>query len=384
VVAAPRRWGCNTVSLVKGLILSGGAGTRLRPITHTSAKQLVPIANKPILFYGIDDMVEAGIKEIGIVVGQTGDEIREAVGDGSRWGVEITYIPQDAPLGLAHCVLIARDFLGDDDFVMYLGDNMLQQGLAGFTERFEAARAAASSPRLGEESVAVPSAQILLAKVDDPRQFGVAELGPDDEVLRLVEKPDVPPSDLALVGVYLFDAHVHEAVASIEPSWRGELEITDAIQWLIDNGRRVNHEVLEGWWIDTGKKDPLLACNRLVLETLEPRIEGEVDADSSIEGRVVVEAGAQVTNSRILGPAIIGAGARVHNSYVGPFSSIAPDVEILDSELEHSVVLGQSRIVDVPHLTDSLIGRNVEVIRSERRPRALRLMLGDHSVVELH
>jgi glucose-1-phosphate thymidylyltransferase len=384
VVAAPRLWGCNTVSLVKGLILSGGAGTRLRPITHTSAKQLVPIANKPILFYGIDDMVEAGIKEIGIVVGQTGDEIREAVGDGSRWGVDITYIPQEAPLGLAHCVLIARDFLGDDDFVMYLGDNMLQQGLIGFTERFEAARAAASSPRLGEDSVAVPAAQILLAKVDDPRQFGVAELGPDDEVVRLVEKPQDPPSDLALVGVYLFDRHVHEAVEAIAPSWRGELEITDAIQWLIDNGRRVNHEVLEGWWIDTGKKDPLLACNRLVLETLEPRVEGDVDAASSIEGRVVVEPGAQVTNSRILGPAIIGTGARIHNSYVGPFSSIAPGVEILDSELEHSVVLGQSRIVDVPHLTDSLIGRNVEVIRSEARPRALRLMLGDHSVVELH
>jgi glucose-1-phosphate thymidylyltransferase len=369
---------------VKGLILSGGAGTRLRPITHTSAKQLVPIANKPILFYGIDDMVEAGIKEIGIVVGQTGDEIREAVGDGSRWGVDITYIPQDAPLGLAHCVLIARDFLGDDDFVMYLGDNMLQQGLSGFTERFEAARHAASSPRLGEDSVALPSAQILLAKVDDPRQFGVAELGPDGEVLRLVEKPDVPPSDLALVGVYLFDKHILDAVDAIEPSWRGELEITDAIQWLIDTGRRVNHEVLEGWWIDTGKKDPLLACNRLVLETLESRIDGEVDAASSIEGRVVVEAGATVTNSRILGPAIIGTGSRVANSYVGPFSSIANDVEILDSELEHSVVLSQSRIVDVPHLTDSLVGRNAEVIRSERRPRALRLMLGDHSVVELH
>lgn len=369
---------------MKGLILSGGAGTRLRPITHTSAKQLVPIANKPILFYGIDDMAEAGIKQIGIVVGQTGDEIRAAVGDGSRWGVDITYIPQDAPLGLAHCVLIARDFLGDDDFVMYLGDNMLQQGLSGFAERFEAARHAASSPRLGEESVVVPAAQILLAKVDDPRQFGVAELGADGEVVRLVEKPDVPPSDLALVGVYLFDKHVHEAVDAIDPSWRGELEITDAIQWLIDTGHRVNHEVLEGWWIDTGKKDPLLACNRLVLETLESRVDGEVDAASSIEGRVVVEAGAQVTNSRILGPAIIGAGSRVANSYVGPFSSIAGGVEILDSELEHSVVLAQSRIVDVPRLTDSLIGRNVEVIRSERRPRALRLMLGDHSVVELH
>jgi glucose-1-phosphate thymidylyltransferase len=368
---------------VKGLILSGGAGTRLRPITHTSAKQLVPIANKPILFYGIEDMVEAGIKQVGIIVGQTGPEVMEAVGDGSRWGIEVTYIPQDEPLGLAHCVLIARDFLGDDDFVMYLGDNMLQQGLSGFTSRFESSRAAASSPRLGEESVAMPTAQILLAKVDDPRQFGVAELGGDDEVVRLVEKPPDPPSDLALVGVYLFDKEIHEAVSSIAPSWRGELEITDAIQWLIDNGRRVNHEVLEGWWIDTGKKDPLLQCNRLVLETLEPRLEGTIDAASSIEGRVVIEAGAEVTNSRILGPAIIGAGAKVTNSYVGPFSSIAPECEIVDSELEHSVVLMRSRIVDVPRLTDSLIGRDVEVTRSERRPRALRLMLGDHSVVEL-
>jgi glucose-1-phosphate thymidylyltransferase len=371
---------------VKGLILSGGAGTRLRPITHTSAKQLVPIANKPILFYGIEDMVDAGIKEVGIVVSAdaTGDEIAEAVGDGSRWGIDISYIPQDAPRGLAHCVLIAGDFLGDDDFVMYLGDNMLQQGLAGFTERFEAARARSSSPRLGEDTVTAPAAQILLARVDDPRQFGVAELGPDGEVVRLVEKPADPPSDLALVGVYLFDRSVHDAVRAISPSWRDELEITDAIQWLIDNGHRVNHEVLDGWWIDTGKKDPLLQCNRLVLETIETLIEGTVDAASSIEGRVVLEVGAEVVNSRVLGPAVIGTGARIENSYVGPFSSIAADCEIVDSELEHSVVLARSRVVDVPRLTDSLIGRDVEVTRSTRRPRALRLMLGDHSVVELH
>jgi glucose-1-phosphate thymidylyltransferase len=370
---------------VKGLILAGGTGTRLRPITHTSAKQLVPIANKPILFYGIEDMIEAGIKEIGIIVGGTGAaDIIEAVGDGSRWGVEITYVPQDEPLGLAHCVLIARDFLGDDDFVMYLGDNMLQQGLVDFTERFEAARSDAAALRLGQDDPTVPAAQILLAEVDDPRQFGVAELGADDEVVRLVEKPADPPSDLALVGVYLFDRHIHDAVAAIEPSGRGELEITDAIQWLIDNGHRVNHEVLQGWWIDTGKKDPLLQCNRLVLETLEPRVDGSVDAGSAIEGRVVIEEGANVVNSRVLGPAIIGAGTRIVNSYVGPFSSVAADCEITDSELEHSVVLTRSRIVDVPRLTDSLIGRDVEVTRSPRRPRALRLMLGDHSVVELH
>jgi glucose-1-phosphate thymidylyltransferase len=370
---------------VKGLILSGGAGTRLRPITHTSAKQLVPIANKPILFYGIEDMVEAGIKEVGIIIGAaTGSEVRDAVGDGSRWGIEITYIPQADPLGLAHCVLIARDFLGDDDFVMYLGDNMLQQGLVEFTQRFETARARASSPRPREGADATPAAQILLARVDDPRQFGVAALGPDGEVVHLVEKPQDPPSDLALVGVYLFDRHIHDAVDAIEPSWRGELEITDAIQWLIDNGHRVTHEVLVGWWIDTGKKDPLLQCNRLVLETLQPSVAGSVDAASSIEGRVVIEEGAEIVGSRVLGPAIIGSGARIRNSYVGPFSSIAADCEIVDSELEHSVVLGRSRIVDVPRLTDSLIGRDVEVTRSERRPRALRLMLGDHSVVELH
>ena len=370
---------------MKGLILAGGTGSRLRPITHTSAKQLVPIANKPILFYGIEAMVEAGIKQIGIVVGGTGaDDIVEAVGDGTQFGIEITYIPQEAPLGLAHCVLIARDFLGDEDFVMYLGDNMLQQGLVGFTEGFEAARTLAAAPRLGEDEFAGPSAQILLAKVEDPRQFGVAALGPDGEVVRLVEKPQDPPSDLALVGVYLFDKHIHDAVAAIEPSWRGELEITDAIQWLIDHGHRVNHEVLHGWWIDTGKKDPLLTCNRLVLEAIDPRMEGAVDDDSLIEGRVVVEHGAEVVNSRVLGPAIIGAGTRIVNSYVGPFTSVANECEILNSELEHSVVLTRSRIVDVPRLTDSLIGRDVEVTRSPRRPRALRLMLGDHSVVELH
>jgi glucose-1-phosphate thymidylyltransferase len=370
---------------VKGLILAGGTGSRLRPITHTSAKQLVPIANKPIIFYGIEAMAEAGIKQIGIVVGGTGaDDIMETVGDGIRWGIEITYISQAAPLGLAHCVLIARDFLGDDDFVMYLGDNMLQQGLVELTEGFEATRALTATPRLGEEGTIAPAAQILLAEVADPTQFGVAALGPDGEVVRLVEKPKDPPSNLALAGVYLFDRRVHEAVASIEPSGRGELEITDAIQWLIDNGHRVTHEVLEGWWIDTGKKDPLLECNRVVLETLAPRVEGTVDAGSAIEGRVVVESGAAIVNSRVLGPAIIGAGTRIENSYVGPFSSVAEDCHIVDSELEHSVVLPRCRIVDVPRLTDSLIGRDTEVTRSPRRPRALRLMLGDHSVVELH
>jgi len=360
---------------MKGLILSGGSGTRLRPITHTSAKQLVPIANKPIIMYGLEDMVAAGITDIGIVVGDTGAEIEAALGDGSRFGARITYIPQEAPLGLAHCVLIARDFLGDDDFVVYLGDNMLQQGIAEFIERFQRERDRA--PQLGDDSATPhPAAQILLAHVDDPRQFGVAAVDADGNVLELIEKPLDPPSDLALVGVYLFDPTIHEAVRAITPSARGELEITDAIQWLIDHGHRVLHEVLRGWWIDTGKKDPLLDCNRLILETITARIDGDVDEESRVSGRVVIEAGAKLERSTVRGPAIIGANTKLVNAYVGPFTSIANDCEIVDSEIEHSVVLERSRIVGVHRLQDSLLGREV-------RPRASRLMLGDHSRIEL-
>ncbi len=361
---------------MKGLILSGGAGTRLRPITHTSAKQLVPVANKPILFYGIEDMAEAGISEIGIIIGETGDEIRQAVGDGSRWGVNVTYIPQDAPLGLAHCVAIARDFLADDDFVMYLGDNLLRQGVKEFADAFEADRATSSA----EDK---PSAQILLARVDDPQRFGVAEVDADGHVVRLVEKPEVPPSDLALVGVYLFDSSIHDAVAAIEPSPRGELEITDAIQWLIDQGHRVRHEVLEGWWKDTGKLEPLLEGNRLVLDSLHRDIRGTVDDESKIEGRVVIEDGAVVIGSRIRGPAIIGERSRIINSYIGPYTSVYFDCLIESTELEHSVILEQSSIVGIDRVVDSLIGKAVEVRRSDQKPKAVRLMLGDHSKVDL-
>lgn len=367
---------------MKGLILSGGAGTRLRPITHTSAKQLVPVANKPILFYGIEDMVEAGITEIGIITGETGPEVREAVGDGSRFGATITYIPQEEPLGLAHCVLIARDFLGDDDFVMYLGDNMLQQGLVDFVARFEQDRARASEPTL-EGATDAPAAQILLCPVPDPHRFGVAEVDDEGHVVALVEKPEDPPSDLALVGVYLFTADIHEAVASIEPSDRGELEITDAIQWLIDHGRRVRHDRVSGWWLDTGKKDPLLESNRRVLEVLEPRVDGELDERSQVDGRVVVEAGATLVNSHVRGPAIIGAGTRLENVYVGPFTAIASGCELTDCEVEHSVILERARITGVPRLTDSLIGRDTEVHRTGQRPKATRLMIGDHCSIDI-
>lgn len=367
---------------MKGLILSGGAGTRLRPITHTSAKQLVPVANKPILFYGIEDMAEAGITDIGIIVGETADEIRAAVGDGSRWGVDVTYLPQDEPRGLAHCVVIAREFLGDDDFVMYLGDNLLRQGITEFVEAFEVDRRAAAEPTLHED-VQAPSAQILLTRVKDPERFGVAALDGSGNVAQLVEKPEQPPSDLALVGVYLFDPSIHDAVRAIQPSSRGELEITDAIQWLIDHGHKVRHEVLDGWWKDTGKLEPLLEGNRLVLETIEPRIEGTVDEASRLEGRVVIQAGAEVVNSHIRGPAIIGERTRIIDSYIGPYTSVYYDCVVRNTELEHSIILEESQILDLPRVVDSLVGKQVVARRSDGRPSAIRLMLGDHSRIEV-
>ncbi|GAA1354342.1 glucose-1-phosphate thymidylyltransferase [Streptomyces beijiangensis] len=353
---------------MKALILSGGAGTRLRPITHTSAKQLVPVANKPVLFYGIEAIADAGITEIGIVVGDTAAEIREAVGDGSRFGVKVTYIPQDAPLGLAHAVLIAKDFLGDDDFVMYLGDNFIVGGITGLVEGFRSDR---------------PAAQILLTKVPNPTSFGVAELDAGGRVVALEEKPKVPKSDLALVGVYLFTPAIHEAVRSIEPSGRGELEITHAIQWLIDEKRDVRSTTISGYWKDTGNVTDMLEVNRSVLETVEPVIEGTVDEASEIIGRVRVEAGAQVTGSRIVGPAIIGANTVISDAYVGPFTSVSEGCRIEDSEIEYSIVLRGASITGVRRVEASLIGRDVEVTPAPRNPAAHRLVLGDHSKVQI-
>ena len=367
---------------MKGLILSGGEGTRLRPLTHTRAKQLVPIANKPVLFYGIEDMAAAGITDIAIVVGDTHQEIRDAVGDGSRFGVSAAYIRQEAPLGLAHCVLVARDFLGDDCFVMYLGDNMLEQGLAEFVEGFERQREQDAGQGGGSDTN-VCRAQILLTPVDNPSSFGVAELGPNGDVVNLVEKPADPPSDLALVGVYIFDSSIHDAVAAIEPSARGELEITDAIDWLIQNGHRVSHRMLDGWWIDTGKKDPLLECNRLVLDTLARRVDGAVDDASKVEGRVVVAEGAKIVNSTVRGPAVIGADTRIENTFIGPYTSIGDECVISDAELDHSVVLEGCRIDGISRITDSLIGQHVQVTQSPERRPVSRLMLGDHSHLEL-
>ncbi|AOR36606.1 glucose-1-phosphate thymidylyltransferase [Streptomyces fodineus] len=353
---------------MKALLLSGGSGTRLRPITHTSAKQLVPVANKPVLFYGLEAIAEAGIGQVGIIVGDTAEEIREAVGDGSAFGLDVTYIPQEAPLGLAHAVLIAREFLGEDDFVMYLGDNFVVGGITDLVDAFRSER---------------PAAQILLTKVPDPSAFGVAELDTAGQVIGLEEKPRQPKSELALVGVYLFSPAVHEAVRAIKPSGRGELEITDAIQWLIDAGRDVRSTTISGYWKDTGNVTDMLEVNRSVLETLEREIGGTVDDDSEIIGRVRIEPGAKVTGSRLVGPVVVGVNTVITDSYVGPFTSIAGDCRIEDSEIEYSIVLRDSSVTGVRRVEASLIGRNVEVTPAPRKPAAHRLVLGDHSKVQI-
>ncbi len=352
---------------MKGLILSGGTGSRLYPLTYSNAKQLIPVANKPILFRVIESIRDAGITEIGIVVGSTADKIKEAVGRGGRWGVQITYIQQDQPLGLAHAVKVSQDFLGDDRFVMFLGDNVIEGGI---------------SPLIAQFAESEWNSQIVLTRIEQPEQYGVAELGEDGRIIRLIEKPKNPPSDLALVGIYMFDANVFKAVDGIKPSWRGELEITDAIQWLVDHDYRVHPYIHRGWWIDTGRPGDMLEANDLVLEEIEYAIEGYVDRDSQVGRRVTIEQGAEIINSVVRGPAIIGEGARIINSYIGPFTSIANNVTIEDSEIEHSMVLSNSRINDIgTRIQDSLIGSNVTISRSPIKPKALKLTLADHSQV---
>lgn len=355
---------------MKGLILSGGKGTRLRPLTYTSAKQLVPVANKPVLFYAIEAIVEAGIAEIGIIVGETRDEIRAAVGDGARFGARITYIEQSAPLGLAHAVLIAEEFLGDSPFVMYLGDNLIAGGIKTLVDEFR---------DLGCNS------EILLAEVPTPEQFGVAELTADGKVRRLVEKPKEPQSNLALVGVYMFDHHIFESVRRIKPSWRNELEITDAIQDLIDRGLDVHPHIVRGWWKDTGKLEDMLEANRIVLEGLDGRrgvTLGAIGQDSQIEGRVLVGEGVELIDSLVRGPVVIGDGARLENAFVGPYTSIGERCKVVRCEIENSIVLADSEIRDIPLRIDgSLIGRNVRIVKTDFKPKAYRFMLGDNSEV---
>jgi glucose-1-phosphate thymidylyltransferase len=359
---------------LKGLILSGGKGTRLRPITHTSAKQLVPVANKPVLFYGIEAMAEAGIDEVGIVIApDTGAEIEAAAGDGSRFGVRISYIVQEEPLGLAHAVLTAEPFLGSSPFVMYLGDNLLQGGIADLVAAFREHE---------------PDALILLTSVPDPHNYGVAELadaapGETGRVVRLQEKPPAPATDLALVGVYMFTSHIHDAARAIAPSPRGELEITDAIQQLVDAGLRVEPHIVRGWWKDTGRLADMLEANRLILDNLIGRIEGEL-IESRADGRVVIEAGARLERTTVRGPAIIGAGARLSDCYIGPYTAIGEQCTISGAEVEHSILLSGCSVCDLDgRMESSLLGRNVSVRRGDRQPRAYRFMVGDNSDISV-
>jgi glucose-1-phosphate thymidylyltransferase len=351
---------------MKGLILSGGKGTRLRPLTFTSAKQLIPLANKPVLFRVIESIRDAGVDDIGVVIApETGGEIQQQVGDGSRWGVKITYIPQDEPKGLAHAVKISRDYIGDDRFVMFLGDNCIQGGIHKLIQQY------ANSDF---------NSQIVLTRVADPRSYGVAVLRDDGQIDRLIEKPKDPPSNLALVGIYMFDRHVFDAVNKIAPSWRNELEITDAIQWLVTNTYRVYPYVHTGWWVDTGKREDMLDANALVLEELKPSVDGSVDATSQVDGRVTVSKGAQVVNSVIHGPTIIGENTRIENSYIGPFTSIDRDCVIQSAEIDRSIVLEGCTITDIPsRIHDSLIGRKSVITRAQLKPQGYRLLLGDYS-----
>src|SRR3954447_23518626 len=353
---------------MKGLILSGGKGTRLRPITHTSAKPLVPVANKPVLFYGIEAMAAAGIAEVGIIVApETGGEIREAAGDGSQFGLSITYIEQDTPAGLAHAVLTAEDFLGDSPFVMYLGDNLLREGITALVETFRTER---------------PDALILLPPVPDPESYGVAELS-DGRVARLVEKPKEPKTDLALVGVYMFTAAIFDAARSIEPSWRGELEITDAIQALVDRGMRVDPHIVHGWWKDTGQVQDMLEANQLILDDLSESVRGEL-IDSKVEGRVSIAEGARLERATVRGPAIVGRGTTITDAYIGPYTAIGDGVTIDHAELEHSIVLSGSSISDLEYRIEaSLIGKNVRIGRGPALPKAYRFVVGDNADVQI-
>lgn len=351
---------------MKGLILSGGKGTRLRPLTYTQAKQLVPVANKPVLFYGIEALKEAGISEIGIIVGDTREEIKQATGDGSRWGLNITYIEQAAPLGLAHAVKISEEFLAGEPFVMYLGDNILKSGITSLVEEFQQKR---------------PNSLILLTEVPNPQMFGVAELK-GSRVVRLVEKPKEPASNLALVGVYMFDSHIFEAVNAIKPSWRNELEITDAIQYLVEHGYEVQPHLVTGWWKDTGKIEDILEANRLILETISESNRGQVDDTSRINGPVVLEDGVVVKNSIIRGPAIIGENSEITDSYIGPFTSIQNHCKIIHTEIENSIVLEKSEIIQVgSRIDESLIGREVKIFKCPPKPSVYRFMVGDKSEI---
>jgi glucose-1-phosphate thymidylyltransferase len=359
------------MTAMKGLILAGGAGTRLRPLTHTGAKQLVPVANRPVLMYVIDNLTDAGITDIGVIISpETGREIQAAIGDGSTWGAKFTFIPQDRPAGLAHAVATARSFLAGSDFVMYLGDNLIGTMIKAAVDKFR-----------GEPMFA---ASVMLKEVSNPSAFGVAEVDGTGQVTRLVEKPKEPKSNLALVGVYMFRPSIFEAIGQIKPSARGELEITDAISKVIELGGKVHFSRLSSWWLDTGKKDDLLIANQTVLDDwLKPGNMGEVDSASQLVGRVRVDSGARIERSSVRGPVIIGKDAVISDSRIGPFTAIGEGVTVTRSNVEHSVLMEKSSVIDVHRLEDSLIGKRVLVHPGAARRGALSLMVGDDCVIEL-
>ncbi|MEO8167639.1 MAG: glucose-1-phosphate thymidylyltransferase [bacterium] len=353
---------------MKALIASGGRGTRLRPITHTQNKHLIPIANKPILYYSIEAAANAGIKEIGIVHNADSMEVPEYVGDGSKWGVKITYIPQEVPGGLAQVVMLAEKFVGDDTFIFYLGDNMVVGGVKRFIDEFEKSNC---------------NCFLTLSKVKDPERFGVPEIK-NGKIVGVEEKPKKPKSSFAVAGIYLYDKHIFEAVKALKPSERGELEISDAHQYLIDKGYTVGYTEITGWWKDTGKPADLLEANRLILDSITSQNDGEVDDLSDVAGKVIIEAGAKITNSKIRGPVIIGKNCIIENSYIGPFASIGDGTEVRNSEVEYSIVLRDCKIISVGlRLEGSILGNDVEIVEATGKPRVHRFMIGDQSRVEV-
>ncbi|MEM2178934.1 MAG: glucose-1-phosphate thymidylyltransferase [Candidatus Methanomethylicaceae archaeon] len=353
---------------MRGIILHGGAGTRLRPLTFSGPKQLIPIANKPVSQYVLEDLISCGIKDIAIVLGEIFPElVKEHYGNGSKFGVKITYIHQGKPLGIAHAISLCKEFIGEEKFIVYLGDNLLQNGIKSYLEKF-----------IKEDY----DAFILLKEVEDPTKFGVAQFDEKGNLIKLIEKPKIPPSKYALVGVYFFKPIIFDIIKDLKPSWRGEYEITDAIQIMLENKYKIGYDFVKGWWLDTGKKDDILYANVLILdEKAKYNIKGEIE-NSKIIGRVEIEERTKIINSEIRGPCIIGKDCLIQDSFIGPYTSVGNGTKIINSSIEHSIILENAFIKDVEKIDDSLIGKNSKLIKNKNR-NILKLNIGDYSEIEI-